>query len=215
MKKLLFENLSLKISAVLLSVFLWLFVTSRGQSEISLDVPLEFKNIPIGLGIVNAGAKTTTITIKGQERLMKNVKPSNIRVLVDLGKAKKGEGVFYISKSDVQLPYAMSVMNITPSSLKIRIDETVTKSVPVVPAITGVPEKGFFVKSVEVTPQSVKIYGLRSEVRRINELRTEGMDITGLNEAMVQELNIDTAGFNVKPEAGMVKVKVNIGGGKR
>ena len=36
MKKLLTENLGLKISAVLISVFLWFFVTSRGQSEISL-----------------------------------------------------------------------------------------------------------------------------------------------------------------------------------
>ncbi len=46
MKKFFFENLGLKIAAVLLSVVLWIFVTSRGQSEMSLDVPLEFKNIP-------------------------------------------------------------------------------------------------------------------------------------------------------------------------
>ncbi len=46
MRKFFLENLGLKTAAVLLSMVLWIFVTSRGQSEISIDVPLEFKNIP-------------------------------------------------------------------------------------------------------------------------------------------------------------------------
>ena len=49
MKKLFLENIGLKIASVLLSIFLWVFVTSRGLSEMSLDIPLEFKNVPAGL----------------------------------------------------------------------------------------------------------------------------------------------------------------------
>ena len=40
MKKHFFENLGFKIVSVLLAVMLWFFVTSRGQSEMSIDVPL-------------------------------------------------------------------------------------------------------------------------------------------------------------------------------
>ena len=100
MKKIFLENLGLKIAAVLLSIVLWLFVTSRGQSEISIDVPLEFKNIPSGLEMVNHSTKTISLSIKGQERLIKNIKPSDIMVSVDLSKARKGEGIYSAGSRD-------------------------------------------------------------------------------------------------------------------
>lgn len=209
MRKLLFENLGLKISAVLLSLILWFFVTSRGQSEMSIEIPVEFKNVPSELGIVSANVKTVNVTVKGQERLMKNIKTSDIRVFVDLERAKKGEGTYYINKDDIKLPYAVSLMNITPSSLKIRLDETVTKNVTVKPSVTGVPEKGFYVNSVAVEPRNVIIYGLKSEIRKVNELRTETLDITGMKETATHEVKIDTTA-NVKMDIDMVKIKVVI-----
>ena len=181
----------------------------------SLEITPEFKNVPAELGIVNNSVKTVAVTIRGQERLMKNVKPSDVRVFVDLGRAKKGEGTYYLNTNDIKLPYAMTVTNISPISLRIRLDETISKAVTVVPAITGAPEKGFYVKSVVVEPRSVVIQGLKNEVRKTNELRTEALDISGLKETTTQELNIDTSGINVKTEVNAVKVIVEIAGRKR
>ena len=209
MKKLLFENLGLKISAVLLSIILWFFVTLRGQSEIFLEIPVEFKNVPSELGIVSANIKTVNVTVKGQERLMKNIKTSDIRVFVDLDRAKKGEGTYYINKDDIKLPYAVSVMNINPSSLKVRLDETVTKTVVVKPSVAGVPEKGFYVSSITAEPKNVTIYGLKSEIRKVNELRTEVLDITGFKDTATYEVKIDTTA-NVKMDNDMVKIKIVI-----
>jgi YbbR domain-containing protein len=109
----------------------------------------------------------------------------------------------------------MTVTNVSPISLRIRLDETISKAVMVVPAITGAPEKGFYVKSVMVEPRSVVIQGLKNEVRKTNELRTEALDISGLKETTTQELNIDTSGINVKTEVNAVKVIVEIAGRKR
>lgn len=215
MRKLIFENLGLKISAVLLSLLLWFFVTSRGQSEMSIEVNPEFKNIPVGLGIVNNSARTVVVTVRGQERLMKNVKPSDVRVFVDLGKAKKGEGTYYINSNDIKLPYAMTVTNVAPVSMRIRMDETISKRVAVVPIIAGVPEEGYYVKSVTAEPLNLVIQGLKTEVRKVRELRTEVLDVTGLKETTTQELNIDTSGINVKPEVNSVQVTVAIAGRKR
>ncbi len=100
MKKLVTENLGLKISAVLISVFLWFFVTSRGQSEITLEAPLEFKNMPADIGIVNTSIKTVSVTVRGHEKPMKNLKAADVRAYVDLGKAKKGVEVFHVRKDD-------------------------------------------------------------------------------------------------------------------
>lgn len=210
MKKLLTENLGLKISAVLISVFLWFFVTSRGQSEITIDVPLEFKNIPADIGIVNTSLKAVSLTVRGHERPMKNLKPADVRVYVDLGKAKKGVDVFHIKKDDIKLPYALSVLNITPSTVKVKLDETASKTVLVKPVLTGEPEGGFVVRSIKVEPESVVIKGLKSELKRLRIVKTEPLDITDANNTIIQELNIDTGGMNVTPEAESVKVTINI-----
>ena len=215
MRKRIFDNLGLKISAVLISVLLWFFVTSRGQTEMSIQVPLEFKDVPVGLGIANTSAKSVNVTIKGQERIMRNTKPGDIRVFVDLAKAKKGEGSFIITNDDVRLPYAMALMNVDPSTIRVKMEETVSKAVAIKPVLTGIPEKGYEIMAVEVVPNTVVIQGLRSEVRKINEIKTEVMDISGIDETTTQELNVDAGDANIKPEKETVAVTVVVTGGKK
>jgi len=211
MKKGVFHNAGLKISAVLLSVLLWFFVTLRGQSEISLDVPLEFASVPAGLGIEASSVKNVTVTIRGQERVIKSVKPMDIRVSVDLGKAKRGDGTYNINKDDIRLPYAMTVTNVSPSSVRVRLEETVSRAVMVKPVIIGSPEKGFEIRSVDVEPRSVRAQGLRTDVRRLGDIRTEPLDIGGFRETVSQELGLDMAGVGIKADPASVKVTVVIG----
>ncbi len=215
MRKFFLENLGLKTAAVLLSVVLWLFVTSRGQSEISIDAPVEFKNIPTGLEVVNHGVKVISLNIKGQERLIKNVKPSDIRVYIDLSKSKKGESIYYLTRDDIKLPHAITVMNISPSSIKVITKETITKTVKVRPVIIGDPEKGYYVKSIEAVPQTVVIEGIRSEVGKVNNIRTEPLDITGVNETLTQDLKLELTGKNIRARMNDIKVKVVIGAGRK
>ena len=215
MKKLFTENLGLKISAVLISLFLWFFVTSRGQSEITLDIPLEFKNIPADIGIVNTSVKTVSVTVRGQERPMKNLKASDVRVYVDLEKAKKGEGIFYISTADIKLPYALTAMSVTPSSVKIKLDETIARTVLVAPEVTGNPREGFVVKGIKVDPKSIVIKGLRHEIRRLHTVKTEPLDITGIRETVSRDLELDTTGTNIRTRTKDVTVKIVIARGRK
>jgi len=211
MRKFFLENLGLKIAAVLLSLVLWIFVTSRGQSEISIDVPLEFKNIPTGLEMVNRSIKVISLNIKGQERLIEHIKPSDIKVSIDLSKAKSGTITYYITREDIKLPRAITVTNISPSNIKVTTEEKITKDVKVMPIIIGYPERGYFVKSIDVVPQTIHIEGVRSEVGKINKIKTEPLDITGFNETFTQYLELDLSGKNIRVKDEEIKVTVIIG----
>jgi YbbR domain-containing protein len=211
MKNVLFHNFGLKIAAVLLSMVLWLFVTSRGQSEISLDVPIEFKNIPVGLEMVSNSAKTVSLNIRGQERFIQYMKLSNIRVPLDLGKAKRGEGIYYISRDDITLPDTVTVTNINPTSVKIDFEETKTKTVKVIPVIIGQPARGYAVKSSAVDPQTVTIEGIQSETARVTLLKTEPFDVTDMNETVTQSARLDLTGRKIRTENDTVEIKVVIG----
>jgi YbbR domain-containing protein len=205
-KNLIFNNLGMKVSAVILSVFLWFFVASRGQSEIMLEAPLEFRDIPADLGIASSSAKTVKLTIRGQERFMKSINAHNIGVFVDMSKAREGEGIYHVNKEDVKLPFAISVMSIEPAAIKVKLDEMVSKSVPIRVSVIGMAEKGATV-STSVEPKNMVIRGLKSEVRQIRYIMTEDFDISDIKETVTKSLELDTSGMNVVPEVPNVMVK--------
>lgn len=205
-----FKNLGLKIIAVLLSFLLWVFATSRGMSEISLDVPLEFKNIPQGLELISYDVKTVSLNLKGQERLIRTIHPTDIRVWVDLSKAKRGEGFYVISKNNIRLPLAVTVKNITPSTVKVRLEESFSKTVRVKPVIIGKPRKGYHIKSITVVPRTLGIEGSISKIKKIDKIRTEPLDITGQSKTIKKDLKLDVSSMNIKTEVDEVMVKVII-----
>ena len=102
-------------------------------------------------------------------------------------------------------------MNINPSSVRITTEETMKKTVRVLPLITGEPARGYYVKSVEVSPQSVVVEGVRSEILKTGSVRTEPLDISGYTDTVSQNLKLDLWGKNIRSKTTDVDVKVVIG----
>lgn len=215
MRKLLFANFGLKITAILLSILLWLFASSRGLSEIALDVPLELKDIPPGLELINHSIKVVGVNIKGQEGIIRTIRPSDLRAFVDLSKARKGESIYSINKNNIKLPPGVTATNITPSYVKVSIEESVTKTVEVRPIIVGIPGSGFYIKSISVFPERVMIEGARSRVNVVDAIKTEPLDITGIRETVSRDLELDTTGINIRTRTKDVTVKIVIARGKK
>jgi len=214
MKELIFKNFGLKIASIILAVILWFVASSRGQSEIFIDVPLEFMNIPSGLEMINSTDKKISLNIKGPEKYIKNIKPSDIRALLDLSKAKKGESIYYVTRDNIQLPGSITLLNISPSSITITTEETITKTVRVIPVITGKPERGYKLQATAVVPKDIQIEGIQSEIGRIRNIKTESVDITGAKETFAQELKLDLRGKNIRTRPDTVTVTIIISGGE-
>ncbi len=213
MKKFIFKNFGLKIASIILAIILWLVASSRGQSEIFIDVQLEFINIPSGLEMVHSSDKTISLNIKGPEKNIKNISPSDIRAVINLNKAKKGESIYFVTKDNIQLPRSITLLNVSPSSVTVTTEETVTKTVRVIPVITGVPERGYKLQTTAVVPKEIQIEGIQSEVRKIRTIKTESVDITGVKETFAQESKLDLRGKNIKTKPNSVTLTVIISGG--
>lgn len=210
MKRRLLENFGLKVTAVIMALILWFFVISKGQSEISLDIPMELKNMPQGLESIKQGVKSVNVSLKGQDRILRNIKPSDVRVHVDLSKAKKGKGIYYINKDDVKIPPTINITGITPSSVWIVLEETIIKTVPVQAIIAGSPKEGYVVSSVEIVPKDAAIEGVRTETGKVKFLRTEPVDIADADKTFTQTVRIDMAGRNIRTDMQEVSVKIVI-----
>lgn len=210
MKRLLLENISLKAAALMLAVLLWLFVSSKGQTETALNVPIEYVNIPSGLEISKHTVKSVNIVIRGHESLLKNVRQGDVRVSVDVSRAKEGEETFALKKDDIAIPNSATVTRMEPSAVKVVFEKTATRRVAVRPVVTGEPESGYYVRSVEVRPKEVLIEGARSEVSRVGYLKTEPIDITGMAGDFGQEAELALSGRNIRTRTDKVDVRIKI-----
>jgi YbbR domain-containing protein len=203
-------DLWLKAFAFILAVMMWFFATYKGQSEMVLEVPIEFKNTPKGYIILKQTINKVNIHVSGHERLLKALRPSNARVIVDLTKAKKGENEFYFSRSDVVISNAIKVIRIDPIVVKFVLDELGTKEVPVRVPVIGIPESGYKISAIEVLPKTIQIEGARSEINDIALLKTETVDVTGLDKDLQQVVKINTGGKNILVKEGEIIVRISI-----
>jgi YbbR domain-containing protein len=203
-------NLGLKALSVLLAVSLWFFVTYRGQSEMALEAPLEFKNIPKGLELLKYNTKKVGLNIRGHERILQGMRPMDVRVGVDLSSAKEGEADYQFNKEDVVLPRGLKVLRMEPLSVRVALDQTVTRVVPVKAYVVGTPERGYRTRSVEVKPQTLTVEGARAEVSKVSLLRTEPIDITGLDSDLMQDFKVNIDGKNIRLSASEVSVTIRL-----
>ena len=211
MKKTFFGNMGFKLLSVAIAVSLWFFVTYRGQSETTVEAPLEFKNIPQGLEILKQNVKKTAVSIRGHESVLNALKPTDIRVVVDMSNGKFGEASYYFDTNDVKSNRNIKILRMDPTYVKVTLDQLETKQIPVKPYIVGQPARGFEIKKITVNPPTVSAEGAASEMARLWTLRTEPLDVTGLDSEISQSVRIDANGRNVRVKATDVMVKVAIG----
>lgn len=204
------ENLTFKIFSLVLAIFLWFFVTFRGQTETSMEVPLEFKNTPSSMEILKQSAKKVDISISARERILKELTKTDIRVVIDLSNAKLGENSIPITKSSVKLPRGIEILRIEPSQVKLYIDEKTEKTVPVKVRVTGNPAKGFSLISVFSNPPNLKIEGAKKEIDRIRVIKTEPVDIEGINEDISVQTKIDPEGRIFRTDKDTVSVSIRL-----
>lgn len=206
----LLENIWLIIFALLTSLSLWFFVTYKGQSETVVEASLEFKNIPKGLEILKQNIKKVNLNIRGHERLIKNLGPSELRVIVDLTNAKQGEITHYFDKGMVAVPKTIKVLRIEPNFVKISLDESISKGLPVKALVVGSPDKGYAVQSIKVQPPSVTVTGSKTEIYKIKLIRTEPIEIVGLDSDISVNVKLHANGRNVRIEPPEVNVIISI-----
>ncbi|MGB9823191.1 CdaR family protein [Thermodesulfovibrio sp.] len=211
LKKLLAENLTFKLISIALAIFLWFFVTFRGQTETSIEVPIEFKNTPSQMEILKQNVKKVTITISTRERILRELTQNNIRVVIDLTNVKLGENSIPITKSSVKLPRGVEILKIEPSQVKIYMDEKSQKTVPVRVVLTGNPAKEFSVVSVTAEPSTIKIEGAKKELSKIHSIKTEPVDIEGIAEDLKIQAKIDPEGKIFRTDQDTVYINVKLG----
>jgi len=211
--KLITTNIWLKLISLMLAVILWFFVVSKGRAVIVLDIPIEFRNVPVNLEVADTPG-AISVSIEGHERLLKRLKQEDIRIVIDLSNFKKGKTLYTLHADDIKLPNTLTVTKISPQTIKFTLEKMGKKWVPVKPIIVGSPAEGYSVKKVEVFPRVVEIKGPENIIAKIYAVKTEPIDVTEISDNLQYRAYLNISTKNVTVDNPEIEVNVIVKKGR-
>lgn len=176
------HNFWLKLLALALATVLWLAVAHDPIAEIALEVPIEFRNVPSNLEINAEHIPLAQIRLRGPERIVRRVQPSDVHPEVDLSGTKPGERTFDLTAQEIHKPYELVVVQVVPGQFHLTFDTRMTRMVPIRPRVTGNFADGYSISHISVDPAQVAIVGPRPRVEAVENAVTDLVDVSGLME---------------------------------
>ncbi len=177
---------------LLLAALVYLFFQpSSSTRETDLLIPLEFLHVPEGLTTAAPLGSTVEIRVSGPEKALRELKHQKITYQLDLSGADVGVASFPVDPESIQLPKRISVENIQPAFLTVRIETEMTKEAPVEISFAGKPAPGFTIEDALKKPAFAILRGARSVIEPIEKIRTKPLYIDGLSESIKKEVALD------------------------
>jgi serine/threonine-protein kinase len=157
-----------------------------GQLETRmLRVPLQLFNMH-GLEVVGEAPRAVDVHVRGFSRALGRIAPGEIVVVLDLSTARSPGGVYSLDVWNVRAPFSAEVLGVTPSSIVIRLDKTLSKVVPVVPSLQGTPAAGFVIGTVRADPATVEVLGAESLLSTVTRAITQPVSVEGKTTSVVE-----------------------------
>ncbi|MGA9475291.1 MAG: CdaR family protein [Terriglobales bacterium] len=173
------QNFFFKFISLLLAIGLWLAVARSPVAEIEIKVPIEFRNLPDNLEIDSASFTTAEVRLRGPERAIHHLDPTDVRAEVDLSNVQPGERTFDLTARHVRVPQELEVVQIIPGQFHLSFDSRDTRTIEVHPRVTGTFASGMRVAQVDADPASVTVTGPRGRVEALEAASTDPVDASG------------------------------------
>jgi len=182
----------LKLVSLGLALGLWLLLvpSEKMSSEKSLTVPLETRNIPAGLEIVQRPVPTIDVTVRAPKRLLGEIGPSSLVASLDLERGTVLQQEYALNAAMIALPPGAEVVKISPSKVTIKLERTAEAVLEVHATVRGKPAAGFRVARIEIDPATVAVQGPESRVKDSAAAVTAPVDIAGLTQSTIFDADI-------------------------
>src|SRR5262245_37274225 len=156
------RHIGLKMLSIGLAALLWVLVSGEQLVERALRVPLEFTNVPAQLELVGETPPVVDVRVRGSSGALGRIAAGGPVAVLDLRDARPPQKLFHLTPMDVRTPFGVEVVQVSPSSISMRFEQSTFKTVPIVPSVEGEPAPGFVIGTVTADPPTVDLVGARS-----------------------------------------------------
>ena len=211
MRRLLFRNLGWKLAALAASCLLWVVINGANDLTGSVSAPVQYRNLPANLEIGNETAEQVHLILRGPSPLLSRAAANPSPVVLDLSDVHApGEKTFSITTANVRLPGGVTLERAVPGQIRLRLERLLPKDVRVRVLMEHVPA-GMRAVVEEMAPPLLTITGPENQVRTIDEVEADPIDVQALDKngrkRIVAYTNNPRVSFTAAPE---VSVRISL-----
>lgn len=209
------------VIAIFLALFLWFYVNGSSTDLITQDI----NNIPVsltntdtlaakGLAVDNSTDYYINIKIRGSEKNLESVDPTQITAEIDLSEIKE-EGTFSPKITVSGLPYTVAIETMKPEEIQLKIVKITDQEQTVKINTSGKPADDLTVISVE-SDQKVKLSGSTEDLAKVKSVNATA-NVQGLKNDSVQFVEVHAVDENgnvldnVECEPREIKAEITLG----
>jgi YbbR domain-containing protein len=180
MRRWVLHNFWLKVLSLLIATGLWLAISpDQEPAEVAIRVPIEFRHVPQGLEISSATIPEAQIRVRGPERLIRDLRSTDVHAELELLDAQAGDRTFDLTAQQIRHQRELNVVQVVPGQVHLSFDTRLIRDVEIHPRVTGVFVAGEQIAKVLVDPERITITGPRHHVEMLDAATTDPIDASG------------------------------------
>ncbi len=205
------RNLGLRLLALLIAIGFWMFVNAgeRG-SVIALTVPINYRQLPKGLTIINRPPDFVKIEVTGPRTLLSLLDPERIAVTMRLKGIGSGQSDLRILPTMFNVPRGTTVTRISPDLITLDVDRDMTRSVPIHLTAQGKVANGYTISGVDIRPATVDVSGPSRFVLPLSQIDTEPFDVSGITNDVEREIDLADTNSMLRYSLDSVDARVSV-----
>ncbi len=209
---LLTRNWPLKLLALVLAFVLWLTLIPEEKifSEKTLTVPLETRNIPPEVELVEKPTSMIEVTLRAPNRLLGEISSSNVQAILNLERGTINQEDYPLNLSMIRVPSDAKVLRIFPNKVHLKLEKSRAMLMEVFPVIIGKAKEGFTIDKIELTPSKVIVRGPESKFSPKDRVQTSPVDITDLSQTAQFEADLILPKPDLRLGTAQTRVRVRV-----
>src|SRR5215813_7232698 len=134
------SNHGLKVLALVIAVGLWL--AGHRDIERAIEAPVEFRNIPSDLMVMDNRVDYVVLRLMGPRTLVSTLDAGDLKLNLDLDGAKAGAVSYPLSSASFNIPRGVTIARITPPVVHLRLEPMIKRMLPVTVRFVNKPPAG-------------------------------------------------------------------------
>jgi len=218
------DNLSIKISSLIIALTLWLFVVTGSEYVHVVKIPIHLRNLQQGRILANEIPKFAELRMRGTGRQFLNNQLTtafaDMGIMLEMGRirfyyefALEPYLKNYPDRLVMPRDFGLELVEIiSPDTVKIKLDSYLEKVVPVRPRVTISTDPGYIqVGKTKTIPSEVTISGPSSLISEISESFTAEINFEARKNSVKETMDLNVSNKSlIKLEPAEVELTANI-----
>ena len=188
LRGLLFDNLGLKLVALLLAVLVYLNVYTDRPATMIVTFPIRVTDLADSLSLSGPAPSAVQAELRGTAKLLIRLRVTEPPMKVSLAGVGIGRYERALGPEDLPLPQGVELQvdrMVSPRTLELQVDRRMRRVLPVAGSVEGEPAGGvIWDGSFEIRPRRVTVSGPEAALQSMDTVRVAPVSINGRRDTI-------------------------------